>query len=112
MAYDTHTYYRTLTEAGVPTDQADAHARAQAHLMEDQFATRHDIDGLRHEMDLLRRDLETQMELLRRDMETQMGQLRSDMDVKMGRLEHRLTLRMGAGFAATIGILAALMAIL
>ena len=101
MAYDTHTYYRTLTEAGVPENQADAHAQAQARLMEDQFATRHDIDGLRHEM-----------ELMRRDMEAQIGQLRTDMDAKMARLEHRLTLRMGAGFAATIGILAALMAIL
>lgn len=50
VLFDTRAYHRTLTEAGVPADQADAHTRALESAMKDSVATRQDLE-------LLSRDL-------------------------------------------------------
>ena len=77
MAFDTLTYAKKLQEAGVPPQQAEAHAGALKELVEGNLATRPDIEELRaatkqdlkevearlvHEIELVRRD----MELMRR----------------------------------------------
>ena len=77
MAFDTLTYAKKLQEAGVPIQQAEAHAGALKELVEDNLATKRDIKeleaALRHEIELLRRELKQDIELVRRDILIKLG---------------------------------------
>lgn len=73
IVFDTHEAVHQLTTAGVPERQAEAHVRLQAQLIEQNFATTADIEGLRRDtnadIEALRRDTKAGIEALRRDME-------------------------------------------
>ena len=76
-----------LRDAGVPLDQAEAHAEAARQFIMAELATRYDLGVLRNDLDVVRRELET----------------------KLDTLSMRLTIRMGvmvaAGFAALAAII-------
>ena len=82
MAFDTLTYAKKLQEAGVPPQQAEAHAGALQELVEGNVATRQDLREMEarlvHEIKLVPRD----MELMRRDMEL----MRRDIIIWLGGL--------------------------
>ena len=80
FAFDSLGYARRLREAGVPQDQAEAHADAAREFIMAELATRYDLD-------VLRRELEN----------------------KLDTLSLRLTVRMGIMFAAGLSILAAVL---
>ena len=46
IVFDTHEAVHQLTAAGVPERQAEAHVRLQAQLIEQNFATKADIESL------------------------------------------------------------------
>ncbi len=75
MAFDTLTYAKKLQEAGVPPQQAEAHAGALKELVEGDLAARQDLKDMEarlvHEIELVRRD----MELMRRDIIIWLGGL-------------------------------------
>lgn len=87
VPFDTHAYVKRLTSAGVPETQAEVHAEAIAGLVNDELATKRDLEEPRI---ATARDLEN-LEL---------------------RLKHDLTLRLGAIVVAGIGIVAALVKLL
>jgi hypothetical protein len=79
FAFDTLGYAKHLRDAGVPQDQAEAHAEAARQFIMAELATRYDLD-------VLRRELET----------------------KIDTLSLRLTVRMGVMLAAGVAALAAI----
>ena len=91
FAFDSLGYAKHLREAGVPQDQAEAHAEAARQFIMAELVTRYDLDALRRELD-------TKIDVLRRDLEA-----------KIDTLSLRLTVRMGmmlaAGVAALAGII-------
>ena len=91
--FDTLTYAKKLQEAGVPPQQAEAHAEGLRALIEDNLATKRDIEELRaatkHDIELVRRDMK-EMEL---------------------RLKHDLTLRLGGMMIAAVTVLAAMIGV-
>jgi hypothetical protein len=78
-AFDSLGYARHLRDAGVPQDQAEAHAEAARQFIMGELVTRYDLD-------VLRRELET----------------------KIDTLSLRLTVRMGVMLAAGVAVLAAI----
>lgn len=80
--FDSHTFVKRLTTAGMPEQQAEVLAEEQGRMLGEQLATKHDIALLRADMDLLRADME--------------------------RLKDQLTLRLGLMMATGIAIIAAL----
>jgi hypothetical protein len=50
MTFDTHTFIKRLTEAGMPERQAEVLAEEQANLLSQQLATKADIALLRSEV--------------------------------------------------------------
>lgn len=128
---------KRLTASGFSEVQAEAVVEAIADMQED-LATRSDLQAqtaefrtdqqaqsaeFRSEMQALRSDMQEQMTALRSDMQKQMAEHRSDMQAQaaehrseMQALELRLTIRIGAVVGATslvtIGVLAALIALL
>jgi len=79
FAFDSLGYAKRLREAGVPEDQAEAHAEAAREFVMAELATRYDLD-------VLRRELET----------------------KIDTMSLRLTVRMGVMLEAGLSILAAI----
>jgi hypothetical protein len=86
FAFDSLGYAKHLREAGVPQDQAEAHAEAARQFIMAELATRYDLGVIRNDLDVLRRELES----------------------KIDTLSLRLTVRMGVMLAAGVAALAAL----
>jgi hypothetical protein len=79
FAFDSLGYAKRLREAGVPRDQAEAHAEAARQFIMAELVTRYDLD-------VLRRELETRIDTL----------------------SMRLTIRMGVMVATGVATLAAI----
>jgi len=82
ITFDTLKFANTLKDAGVPPAQAEAEAVALSEVLEVNLKELVTKDDLKHEVELLRRDM--------RDM------------------EQRLIIKLGALMAFSIGIVAAL----
>jgi hypothetical protein len=87
IVFDTHAFVKELTQVGMPEEQAEVLARSQATLIDEQLATKHDLQELEAR---LRRDMK-EMEL---------------------RLTRSLTLRLGSMLVVAIGVVAALVKLL
>ena len=83
LAFDTHTFVKELTQAGMPEAQAEVLARSQATLIDEKLATKQDL-----------KELEAR---LRHDMKE---------------LELRLTIRLGSMMVVAVGVVAALVKLL
>jgi hypothetical protein len=73
VLFDTQAYHRTLTEAGIPAGQADAHMRALELALEGGVATKQDIRSVEHKLDGAVRDFEQKLELAVRDLKIWTG---------------------------------------
>ena len=97
MAFDTLTYAKKLQEAGVPPQQAEAHAGALKELVEGNLATRQDL-----------LEMEARLEARFSAFEVKMAAL----EVRMAEMETRLLVRLGAIMVGGIAILGVLMKLL
>ena len=108
FAFDSLGYAKHLRDAGVPLDQAEAHAEAARQFIMAELATRYDLGVLRNDVDVVRRELEAKIEAVRRELETKIDALRRDLEAKIDALSMRLTIRMGVMIAAGVAALAAI----
>jgi len=115
LALDPLAFSKRLQEAGIPPEQAEVQASAQAEFLNQsvlsQVATKDDlrreIEGLRKELkndiEELRKDTNVAIEGLRKDTNAAIEGLRKDMDIQLSQMkaqlsqmENRQTLRMFA----------------
>ncbi|HZR80466.1 MAG TPA: hypothetical protein VFD92_05140 [Candidatus Binatia bacterium] len=101
---DTLAYARRLKQAGVPEQQAEAHAEALATALDDQLATKRDVDELGGELVALEGKLGQRIERVDRRID----EVESRLLLRMSEMENRLTLRLGALLAFGLGALATL----
>ena len=108
VAFDTHKYVKRLTAAGMPENQAEVIADEQRSLIEDQLATKRDIEELRaatkQDIAAIRRDIK-ELEVTIKTLETT---IRRDMK----EMEQKLTIRFGVMMAASVAVISALVKIL
>jgi len=86
ITFDTLKFANTLKEAGVPSAQAEAEATVLSEVLEVNLKELVTKEDLRHEADLLRRDIQD--------------------------MEQRLIIKLGALMTVSIGIVAALVKLL
>ncbi len=86
ITFDTLKFANTLKEAGVPSAQAEAEATVLSEVLEVNLKELVTKEDLRHEVDLLRRDMHD--------------------------MEQRLIIKLGALMTVSIGIVAALVKLL
>jgi hypothetical protein len=126
VAFDTHAQVKRLVAAGFTETQAEAEVQVISELIEDQLATKRDIESIRLEIESIRREIELlrldmkEMETgLRRDIASMETGLRRDMkqmetniqrDIKES--ESRMTIRLGLMMAGAIAVVAALVKLL
>ena len=122
FAFDTHTFVKCLTRAGMDEQQAEALVEWQVQLINDSLATKQDIEEVKRDIEALRLATEQSIEKLRlatkqdieevkRDIEALRLETKKDIaDLKtdMQKMELRLTLRLGSVIIAAVGVFAAL----
>ncbi|MYM69604.1 hypothetical protein GTP45_22560 [Pseudoduganella sp. FT55W] len=92
IKFDTHQYIRSLIEAGIPADQAEAQALALSHAMAEATVAP-------SELVLLRTDMTARIEMLRADIYAKLDALAVGISAKLDAL--------AAGISAKLDALAA-----
>ncbi len=120
LSFDTHTFVKRLTQAGMPEAQAEVLADSQAKLIDEKLSTKYDLKELEtqltHEMKELETRLTHEMEELETRLTHEMKELETRLTHEMKELETRLalqlTIRMGSMLVVGIGVAATLIKIL
>ena len=111
FAFDTHTFVKCLTRAGMDEQQAEALVECQVRLINDSLATKQDIEEVKRDIEEVKRDIEEvkrDIEALRLETKKDMAALKTDMQ----KMELRLTLRLGSVTIAAVGVFATLIKLL
>ena len=112
VAFDTHKYVKRLTAVGMPENQAEVIDDEQRSLIEDQLATKRDIEELRAatKRDIKELEAATKQDIaaIRRDIKELETTIRRDMK----EMEQKLTIRVGVMMAASVAVISALVKIL
>lgn len=88
FAMDTLGYAKRLRDAGIPNEQAEAHAEAAREFVMAELVTK------------------TDLEVVRRELDTSIVAVRRDLEHAIERLTLRLTIRLGAMLGVAIAALA------
>ena len=133
FAFDTHTFVKCLTRAGMDEQQAEALVECQVRLINDSLATKQDIEEVKRDIEEIKRDIEEvkrdiealrlatkqdiealrlateqSIEALRLETKKDIAALKTDMQ----KMELRLTLRLGSVIVAAMGVFATLIKLL
>ena len=115
FAFDTHTFVKHLTRAGMDEQQAEALVEFQVQLINDSLATKQDIEEVKRDIEALRLTTEQSIEALRLATEQSIEALRLEtkkdiaaLKTDMQKMELRLTLRLGSVSIAAVGVFATL----
>ena len=97
IKFDTLEYARRLAEAGIPADQADAHAQALSDALATASVTPAELVLVRSEllarMDMLKSELLAQMDLLKSELLAQMDLLKSEVYARIDLLKVEIDAR-------------------
>lgn len=126
-AFDTLGYAKRLREAGVPSEQAEAHAEAAREFVMGELVTRFGLERAQRETDgsiagsiaLLRKDIalsESRTELVIRGLENKYEGVRQELESQrrdfanaLSRMTLQMTVRLGGMIAVAVAILATIM---
>ena len=82
VAFDTHSFVKRLTKAGMPEQQAEVLASEQSRLIENELATKQDIAEVKRDIEQLRlatkQDIEELRSTTKRDMKELETSLKRD----------------------------------
>ena len=123
ISFDTHTFVKHLTQAGMPIAQAEVLADSQARLIDDKLATKHDLNelgsGLTRDIKELEarltrdiKELETKLSHDVKELDTRLKELEIKLTRDMNELALRLTIRLGSMLVIAVGVVATLVKLL
>ena len=98
IKFDTLEYARRLAEAGIPADQADAHAQALSDALATASVTPAELVLVRSEllarMDMLKSELSAQMDLLKSEVYARIDLLKVEIDARFDRFRVEIDTRL------------------
>ena len=106
--FDTHTFVKRLTKAGMPEDQAEILANGQSDLYERLVTKEYFQFTLNHELEKLRAELKNDIDKVQANLEITRTELKRDIkelkrDIK--EMEQKLTIKLGALLVIGITVL-------
>ena len=97
IKFDTLEYARRLAEAGIPADQADAHAQALSEALATASVTPAELVLVRSEllarMDMLKTEVYARMDRLKVEIDARIDQLKVEIDARLDRFEALTNIR-------------------
>ena len=140
FAFDTHTFVKCLTRAGMDEQLAEALVECQVQLINDNLATKQDMEEVKRDIEALRLATKQDIEEVKRDIEAlrlateqdieevkrDIQEIKRDIEAlrletkkdiaalktDMQKMELRLTLRLGSVIIAAVGVFATLIKLL
>ncbi|MGH8612836.1 MAG: coiled-coil domain-containing protein [Gammaproteobacteria bacterium] len=136
IAFDTLKFAKRLKEAGFTEQQAEALADAEAELIEQNLATKRDIEEVKRDIEEVKREIEEvkreiadvkreitgvkrdikELEVTLRNeikqLDVKIEQIRSDLARDLKDLEYRMTIKLGTMMVVAVGAMAALVKLL
>ena len=120
FAFDTLAYAKRLRDAGIPTQQAEAHAEAAREFTMAELVTKPDLVAVRDEvvttkLDLrgevvtTRLDLRDEIATTKRDLQASDSTTRRELEQAMDTLSLRLTVRLGIMLASGLTLMTAIL---
>ena len=80
LAFDTHTFVKCLTRAGMDEQQAEALVEWQVQLINDSLATKQDIEEIKRDIEALRLATEQSIEKLRLATKRDIEEVKRDIE--------------------------------
>ena len=114
IRFDIVEYTKTLTESGVPLDQAEAHALALSRALSEGTPASSELVLVKHEllmrMDVLKQEVNAKMDVLKQEVSAKMDVLKQELtqefDAKLAQLRAELLSRIswfgGLSLAGTL----------
>lgn len=100
IQFDTLEYAKTLQAAGIPQDQAEAHAQALVAALSGTVVVPGEMVLMKADllarMDLLRHELEARMDLFKQELLAQMDLMKHELEARMDTIKLALEARMDA----------------
>ena len=97
IKFDTLEYARRLAEAGIPADQADAHAQALSEALATASVTPAELVLVRSEllarMDMLKTEVYARMDRLKVEIDARIDQLKVEIDARIDQLKIEIDAR-------------------
>jgi hypothetical protein len=97
IKFDTLEYARKLAEAGIPADQADAHAQALSDALATASVTPAELVLVRSEllarMDMLKSEVYARLDRLKVEIDARFEQLKIEIDARFERFEALTNIR-------------------
>jgi hypothetical protein len=97
IKFDTLEYARRLVEAGIPADQADAHAQALSDALATASVTPAELVLVRSEllarMDTLKSEVYARIDLLKVEIDARFDQLKIEIDARFDQLKIEIDAR-------------------
>ena len=97
IKFDTLEYARRLAEAGIPPDQADAHAQALSEALATASVTPAELVLVRSEllarMDMLKSEVYARMDRLKVEIDARIDQLKVEIDARIDQLKVEIDAR-------------------
>ena len=80
LILDTHASIHELVKAGMPERQAETVVRQQARLLEQNLATKHDIETVKRDIEVLRQETKADIETVKHDIEVLRQETKADIE--------------------------------
>jgi hypothetical protein len=120
FAFDPLAYAKRLRDAGIPSQQAEAHAEAARECIMAELITKPDLAAVRDEVATTKRDLRDEVVTTRLDLRDEMATTKRDLQASdattrreleqaMDTLSLRLTVRLGIMLAAGLSLMTAIL---
>jgi hypothetical protein len=78
LAFDTHAYVKKLEAAGFTEHQAEVLAETQAELINDQLASKLDIENVRSDIENVRNELKRDLKELELRLEAKQAEIKAE----------------------------------
>ncbi len=108
----THEFIKELTESGLTEHQSETIARHQSLIINENLATKQDVESLKRDIELVKHDIESLRHELKQDIES----LRQEFKQNIESLRHELIVKLGimliGGWVAAIGIILGVMSVM
>ena len=83
IAFDTHRFVKHLTESGFTEQQAEALAKEQVQLLNDNLATKADILAIKADLQTVKAELEAKIETVKAELEAKIETVKAGLEAKI-----------------------------
>ena len=90
QTFDTHEYIKDLQQGNVPLKQAEAHSNALKKVLNEELATKRDLNELETKLNTKMENLEAKIDSKISEVHIQLKDLEGRLNTKMENLEGRL----------------------